>query len=374
MKNNDLLFIHNILWSHYTGVVISELNTLVQQHGGELQVIHIAETQQNRKGIGNIDARYHRYKHEILFKGDLEAVGVFQQLWKGIPKICKSKASYILVSGYNLPLYIAAIFLAPLLRKKLIVVGDATEADKKRSFWKEKLKGIGLKMADKLLCYGQSHKSYLMKLGVPSNKIFIRVQSTDNEEIREIVKSTRIANTPRLTSANKFIFVGRLIPEKNLFTLLQAFGSLNTSWHLLIVGDGILRSDLVAYCQQQGIQNVEFYGGAPLADVIALIIESDVLVLPSVSETWGLVVNEAMLCEKAVIVSTNCGCASELVENGKNGFTFHPDNVKELADCMRAFTEEKANALIMGKEGYEKVKLFTPEKSASQIFAAIYNL
>jgi glycosyltransferase involved in cell wall biosynthesis len=55
---------------------------------------------------------------------------------------------------------------------------------------------------------------------------------------------------------------------------------------------------------------------------------SDVLVLPSYSEPWGLVVNEAMACGMPVIVSEKCGCAPDLVQNGKNGISINPLMVK----------------------------------------------
>jgi 1,2-diacylglycerol 3-alpha-glucosyltransferase len=54
----------------------------------------------------------------------------------------------------------------------------------------------------------------------------------------------------------------------------------------------------------------------------------------STTEQWGLVVNEAMACGLPVLVSNRCGCAPDLVQEGKNGYTFDPTNVAQLASLL----------------------------------------
>ncbi|MDZ7907834.1 MAG: glycosyltransferase, partial [Gemmobacter sp.] len=61
---------------------------------------------------------------------------------------------------------------------------------------------------------------------------------------------------------------------------------------------------------------------------------ADVLVLPSKSEPWGLVVNEAMICGLPVVVSDKCGSAIDLVQDGKTGFSFDYTNERKLASYI----------------------------------------
>ena len=62
----------------------------------------------------------------------------------------------------------------------------------------------------------------------------------------------------------------------------------------------------------------------------------DVFVLPSRSETWGLVLNEAMLFQLPVIASSMVGAAEDLIETGKNGYVFDVGDVAHLTDGLRA--------------------------------------
>ena len=77
----------------------------------------------------------------------------------------------------------------------------------------------------------------------------------------------------------------------------------------------------------------------------------DILALPSAGpeETWGLVVNEAMACGKAVLVSNKAGCAADLVKAGENGFVFTAGNKDDCAAFLGKMTESKSVSIEMGK-------------------------
>jgi glycosyltransferase involved in cell wall biosynthesis len=68
---------------------------------------------------------------------------------------------------------------------------------------------------------------------------------------------------------------------------------------------------------------------------------ASVFVLPSKSETWGLSVNEALASGTPVLVSTQCGCAHDIVQEGINGYTFKSDNLNDLETKMLFFCNEK---------------------------------
>jgi len=72
-------------------------------------------------------------------------------------------------------------------------------------------------------------------------------------------------------------------------------------------------------------------------ELVKYLIISNVFVLPSLSEPWGLVVNEAMLCQLPVIVSHKCGSQPELVQEGLTGFSFEPKDEITLTKIMQEF-------------------------------------
>jgi glycosyltransferase involved in cell wall biosynthesis len=86
---------------------------------------------------------------------------------------------------------------------------------------------------------------------------------------------------------------------------------------------------------------------------------ADVLVLPSESETWGLVVNEAMACGLPAIVSADAGCVPDLIDEGLTGFTFSSGNVAQLA--MRMEEVAMTGSESMRERVLAKIKEYTVE-------------
>jgi glycosyltransferase involved in cell wall biosynthesis len=121
---------------------------------------------------------------------------------------------------------------------------------------------------------------------------------------------------------------------------------------------------------QSGLSNViKLLPGRPwfqVADILAL---SNVLVLTSVSETWGLVVNEAMVCGLPVIVSDRCGCVPELVHHGENGFVFDPNEPAQLTYQLTQFMNDTINVDQMSRLARQSIESYSPEVVAQEMLA-----
>jgi len=89
--------------------------------------------------------------------------------------------------------------------------------------------------------------------------------------------------------------------------------------------------------------------------------------LPSRSETWGLAVNEAMACGKAILVSNKVGCAVDLVKAGINGEIFQSDNKKDLKNKLLFLANDKARLIEMGQESNKIIQSWSFENQAKQI-------
>ena len=98
---------------------------------------------------------------------------------------------------------------------------------------------------------------------------------------------------------------------------------------------------------------------------------SDVLVLPSLQETWGIVVNEAMASGLAVLISKRCGCVNDLVRNGFNGYAFDPINPNHLVKLMSKIMHSNSTLAGMKNNSLEIISQYTPEYAACRFFQAI---
>ena len=95
--------------------------------------------------------------------------------------------------------------------------------------------------------------------------------------------------------------------------------------------------------------------------------QSDVLVLPSKSEPWGLVVNEAMVCGMPVVVSDTCGCVGDLVRDGANGFTFNHAQQADLEKHLTFFIQNPGRITGMGQESLKLIAPFASGPVAAQM-------
>jgi glycosyltransferase involved in cell wall biosynthesis len=91
----------------------------------------------------------------------------------------------------------------------------------------------------------------------------------------------------------------------------------------------------------------------------------------STTEQWGLVVNEAMASGLPVLVSERCGCVSELVEDGVNGFTFDPRKTEELAQKMLFIYRDRPLLQRMGQESIALIAQWSLERFAKHLHRAI---
>ena len=149
-----------------------------------------------------------------------------------------------------------------------------------------------------------------------------------------------VEKSKRADSLFRFLFVGHLVEQKGVKYLLEAAALLERAgfgdFEIVLGGDGLERQNLENLSQTLGLQNrCRFLGALSREDVRHWMQQSDVFVLPSLHETFGVVLGEAMACGTPVI-STRCG-GPEFVVNSDVGCLVEPANSKVLADVMAGF-------------------------------------
>jgi glycosyltransferase involved in cell wall biosynthesis len=147
---------------------------------------------------------------------------------------------------------------------------------------------------------------------------------------------------PRVGSGDTVLFLGRLVPEKGLRTLIAAWASLNGAIPLRIAGDGPLRGELETEVERRRIAGVKVLGRVPDAELLAELKQARFLVFPSEwYEGLPLTIAEAFACGVPVVAS-RIGSMIELVEEGRTGLHFTPGDAADLgAKVEWAWTHPK---------------------------------
>jgi 1,2-diacylglycerol 3-alpha-glucosyltransferase len=206
------------------------------------------------------------------------------------------------------------------------------------------------KKCDLVICPATEILKEIKKIN--SNSIYLS-NCCDFEELKKEEK---------IQTNGKFIltYIGRLANEKNIKILIKALYLLNNNnYELWIIGDGFKKRELIKLSKKLNIINqIKFLGFHEHSELGKFYNSCDVFILPSLYETQGMVVLEAMYFGKPVIITDSIISAKDLVENGKNGFIVKYNSTKQLANRIKLLKENKQLYIKMGKESKIKSRKY----------------
>jgi len=286
-----------------------------------------------------------------------------------------------MIPGWGTPASLIALEWCLQNQRPAVVMSESNAFDEKRYALAESIKRIVVSQFSAGLTGGQLQMEYLIALGLPRNRVFTGYDVVDNEYFRgkteELRSQTSEARRKYGLPEHYFLASARFVPKKNLPTLIRAYARYlelarirdngqpptdNGPWDLVLLGDGPLRAVLCRLISDLRLHgHVHLPGFVQYRDLPAYYVLADVFVHASITEQWGLVVNEAMATDLPVIVSNRCGCVPDLVAEGKNGFTFDPRSVKSLSKLMvDMWRLSKGRLEEMRQESRRIVAGFTP--------------
>lgn len=162
------------------------------------------------------------------------------------------------------------------------------------------------------------------------------------------------------------LYVGRLIELKGVQDLIQAYSEVkkeNNNVYLFIVGFGTYEEALRR--MSKDIKDIFFVEHVDYAKIHEYYFASDLLILPTYDDSWGLVINEAMACGIPVATTTAAGAYLDLVKD--NGYTYEAKDVKALVDIIKRYFEDPDLLLKHSQNSLKIIKEFSFENSKREV-------
>ena len=287
-----------------------------------------------------------------------------------INRLIRFKPDLIFTSSFGVWTMLA-LLLKPLVRWRVVIAyeGSSPSVDYRGSAPRLALRRAMVKAADALITNSKAGKAYLIDIlkAKESNVFHQPYEVPATTALVGCTKEDKHSNLHQLQRP-VFLFVGGIIPRKGLHLLLEACVVLQKqgyrNYTLLVVGDGAQRQELEAFSQTHELADcVKWAGRVNYGNLGAYFHSADVFVLPTLEDTWGVVVLEAMALGKPVLCSKWAG-AAEMVIEGENGYLFEPQQPEELAKVMRRFIEQPNLSKSMGDKSQQLMAQHTPEVAA----------
>ena len=301
-------------------------------------------------------------------------------LWKVIRE---GRFDAMYISGYFYASACIAILGAKSHRVPIIFSTDGHNLRtwNTQSRWKQRLKKLLTRriysLARIVLAGSSGTVSYLKGLGVPPERILLGRNVVDNqwwtERAAQVNRDAVRASWGIPPSACVALFCAKLQPWKAPQDVLEAFVRADVANSFLVfAGDGPLRAALEQRARDLDIlQRIRMLGFVNQSQLPAVYRGADLFVLPSLYEPFGLVVNEAMLCGCAIVVSDRVGAKYDLVREGENGYVFPAGNVDDLAAIFSDALADRPKCARMGEAARKRMETWSPVEYVNAFSEAV---
>lgn len=303
-----------------------------------------------------------------------------------IRRIIRDKAfDAFIVHGWGTASYWQAMFACWRTNTPLLVRGDSSLRTPMAA-WRRAAKypfyRWFIPRFDAYLVVGSRARDYVLHYGGAAEKCFPSPHAVDVDRFAGDADACRPSRSTLRSEfgiqpdATVFLFVGKLIALKRAEMFVKAIANAAAQEPAiagLIVGDGPSRAEIVRLAAELNAP-VRFTGFVNQRAIVRAYVASDVLVVPSAHETWGLVVNEAMACGLPVIASDGVGCTDDLVLDGRTGYVYPVDDLQALTAHLLRLHRQSDERDRLGRQARQRIDAFGIGKAASGTLAAIASL
>jgi glycosyltransferase involved in cell wall biosynthesis len=247
--------------------------------------------------------------------------------------------------------------------------------------WKRHVKRLAwpllFRLADQVIVPSSGTRDLMRSLGLPDDRVTLTPYVVDNdwwlEQSADVDRAAVRASWGAAPEDAVILFCAKLQPWKRPADLLRAFAKIKPArGRLVYAGEGPLRASLEAEAAALGVAGrVRFLGFANQTQLPAIYTSADLLVLPSMYDAFGVVVNEAMLCGCPVAASDHVGAARDLIDHGRTGFVYPCGDIDALAAILRQALENRAHLSAMGSATRARMESWSPRENIDAAVEAI---
>ncbi len=343
-------------------------NALAREPGVELRVIFLSASDPRRP-------HYRLYPDEMAFDWvvapglELRPGGRWVVLSRGVARrLLLGRPDVIVVGGWNQPAFWQALAVARLRRVPVVAWVESTARDaRSEGRALERAKRALIARCAGFIVPGGASREYLESLGVASDRIAVAPNAVDLGVFRDAVATARrqrddLRRELGLTGCT-VLYVGRLDPEKGVDVLLDAVAGLDLD--LVVVGAGAEEQRLRAAAPP----NARFTGALERDALVPWYAAADVFALPSRSEQWGMVLNEAAAAGLPIVASEAAGAAWDVLEDGVSGFRVPAGDAGAFREALSHLASDAALCRRAGLRSAELAATFTAEAWATAVAA-----
>jgi glycosyltransferase involved in cell wall biosynthesis len=278
----------------------------------------------------------------------------------------------VLSTGYRYATFWIGLLAAKLTRIPVLFGTDAISlAARDGAVWKSSLKRyfwpVLFRLADQVIVPSTGTREMMRALRIPERRMTLTPYVVDNEwwtaQSSRVDRAAVRAQWNVPANATVILFCAKLQPWKRPLDLLRAFARTSgSSLFLIIAGDGPLYSQIAREAAELGVADrVRLLGFMNQSQLPSVYRSSDVLVLPSEYEPFGVVVNEALLCGCVAAVSDRVGAGRDLI-HPENGFVFPCGDVDRLAGILQQIACDAGSLKNMSQSSKKILEKWSPQE------------
>jgi len=344
MKSMRLLVFHNILFAQYKSIYFENLyNDIIENKKGDLLIIQTAWSEKARMNHFDKETILKSIKYPFFLiskEKPLEEISSLRIFIQSIFYIFSFKPSIVNFTGYNSWSIFFLLIICKTLRIKTIITNESViknifQASNIKDSINKLIKRFVLSQSDYFYTFGINANNLLFDLNIPKSKIL----NFGNTFSKKLINSYHKREDVIVSSKLKFLYIGRLSNEKNLFQSIHILSLINKKHPLEfdIFGDGILLNELSEYCKSNNFTFVSIKSPIKWENIDKIYPSYNYLILLSKIEPWGMVANEALHFNVKVICSSNCGCSNDLVIDQKNGLIIDIYNEEQSLEKLEKY-------------------------------------
>jgi glycosyltransferase involved in cell wall biosynthesis len=281
-------------------------------------------------------------------------------------RLIKARTQVIFTTAYSM-WTLLVLLLKPLFGWKVVILyeGSSPTYDYQDAKLRLVIRRWMTRWADAVITNSPAGQRYLLRaMQAQSDRVFQQPYQVPDPAALLGAASVPLTQATIERPSMEFLFVGRVTARKGIKFLIQACEILKQrgygNFSLTVAGEGDQREELTEWAVARGLP-IRWLGRLPYHEMGRLFQNHDVFVFPTLEDTWGMVLLEAMVFGKPILSSLDAGAAESMVTDGWNGYVIQSKNAENIADRMQQLLENPALIPTMGQRSRDRIAQHTPD-------------